>query len=173
LAPAKHAGCSRSDEELLAYYVSFLKTVSMKLNERTVQFFFHTHRETPSFPLYCEAIKLFRHPESMVRAAIRTLTLNVFAVPGRQLPAPYSKLFEPNVHPTLVGISTTRAPQQRREDGVNRARIGERGAPAWQQRGALTSTPGSWRGSLGWRANVPPGTPQPRGMLPAFVRQLN
>jgi protein CLEC16A len=75
-----------SDEELLAYYTSFLKTVSMKLNERTVQFFFHTHKEKPSFPLYCEAIKLFRHPESMVRAAIRTLTLNVFAVPGT-LPA--------------------------------------------------------------------------------------
>ena len=88
----------RSDEELLAYYTSFLKTVSMKLNERTVQFFFHTHKEKPSFPLYCEAIKLFRHPESMVRAAIRTLTLNVFAVPGT--PPPRDAAPVPRVHPT-------------------------------------------------------------------------
>jgi protein CLEC16A len=41
-----------SDEELLAYYISFLKTISMKLNERTVQFFFHMFRENAySFPL--------------------------------------------------------------------------------------------------------------------------
>eukprot|EP00241_Pyramimonas_parkeae_P009104 CAMPEP_0114267176 /NCGR_PEP_ID=MMETSP0058-20121206/25101_1 /TAXON_ID=36894 /ORGANISM="Pyramimonas parkeae, CCMP726" /LENGTH=87 /DNA_ID=CAMNT_0001384901 /DNA_START=23 /DNA_END=282 /DNA_ORIENTATION=- len=57
-----------TDEELLAYYISFLKTISLKLNERTVQFFFHTHKDKPSFPLYCEAIKFFRHSESMVRA---------------------------------------------------------------------------------------------------------
>jgi protein CLEC16A len=30
-----------SDEELLAYYISFLKTISLKLNERTVAFFFN------------------------------------------------------------------------------------------------------------------------------------
>ena len=30
------------DEEVMAYYISFLKTVSLKLNVRTVQFFFFT-----------------------------------------------------------------------------------------------------------------------------------
>ena len=30
------------DEEVLAYYISFLKTVSLKLNPRTIQFFFFT-----------------------------------------------------------------------------------------------------------------------------------
>lgn len=30
------------------------------------------------FPLYTEAIKFFNHPESMVRIAVRTLTLNVY-----------------------------------------------------------------------------------------------
>ena len=30
------------------------------------------------FPLYTEAIKFFNHTESMVRIAVRTLTLNVY-----------------------------------------------------------------------------------------------
>ncbi|KPI93069.1 Protein CLEC16A [Papilio xuthus] len=35
---------------------------------------------TKDFPLYTEAIKFFNHPESMVRIAVRTLTLNVYRV---------------------------------------------------------------------------------------------
>lgn len=31
-----------------------------------------------SFPLYNEAIKLFHHEESMVRIAVRTITLSVY-----------------------------------------------------------------------------------------------
>jgi hypothetical protein len=30
------------------------------------------------FPLYTEAVKFFNQPESMIRVAVRTLTLNVF-----------------------------------------------------------------------------------------------
>ncbi|KRY11339.1 Protein CLEC16A, partial [Trichinella patagoniensis] len=64
-----------SDEEILAYYISFLKTLSFKLNANTVHFFFNEH--TLDFPLYTEAIKFFNHAESMVRIAVRTLTLNI------------------------------------------------------------------------------------------------
>lgn len=32
------------DEELLSYYITFLKTLSLKLNERTIQFFFNDVR---------------------------------------------------------------------------------------------------------------------------------
>ncbi|KAI9578955.1 hypothetical protein GQX74_005838 [Glossina fuscipes] len=32
------------------------------------------------FPLYTEAIKFFNHPESMVRIAVRTISLNVYKV---------------------------------------------------------------------------------------------
>lgn len=67
-----------SNEELLAYYISFLKTLSLKLNPRTIQFFFNELAN--DFPLYSEAIKFFNHPESMVRVAVRTLTLNVYGV---------------------------------------------------------------------------------------------
>ncbi|ESO05726.1 hypothetical protein HELRODRAFT_191365 [Helobdella robusta] len=65
-----------SDEEVMAYYISFLKTLSMKLNKHTVHFFYNEH--TNDFALYTEAIKFFNHSESMVRIAVRTITLNVY-----------------------------------------------------------------------------------------------
>lgn len=65
-----------SDEEVMAYYISFLKTLSFKLNPHTIHFFFNTS----DFPLYMEAVKYFNHPEKMVRIAVRILTLNVFKV---------------------------------------------------------------------------------------------
>ncbi len=40
--------------------------------------FFLQH--TNDFPLYTEAIKFFNHSESMVRIAVRTLTLNVYRI---------------------------------------------------------------------------------------------
>nr|XP_002127555.2 protein CLEC16A-like isoform X1 [Ciona intestinalis] len=67
-----------SDEEVMAYYISFLKTLSLRLNEHTIHFFYNEH--TDDFALYTEAIKFFNHPESMVRIAVRTLTLNVYKV---------------------------------------------------------------------------------------------
>ncbi|XP_048575918.1 protein CLEC16A isoform X2 [Nematostella vectensis] len=67
-----------SDEEVLAYYISFLKTLSLKLNTQTIHFFFNERKN--DFPLYTEAIKFFNHSESMVRIAVRTLTLNVYKV---------------------------------------------------------------------------------------------
>ena len=68
------------DEEVLGYYISFLKTISLKLNTKTVQFFFDTSRDCTGFPLYTRAIALAHHKEGMVRAAVRTLTLNVYSV---------------------------------------------------------------------------------------------
>jgi protein CLEC16A len=74
------------DEEVLGYYISFLKTISLKLNPGTVQFFINTHRgdaagtSQTSFPLYTRAIRLAHNREGMVRAAVRTLTLHVYSV---------------------------------------------------------------------------------------------
>lgn len=70
-----------SDEEVMAYYISFLKTLSFKLNPHTIHFFFNSS----DFPLYTEAIKYFNHPEKMVRIAVRILTLNVFKVDEKSM----------------------------------------------------------------------------------------
>ncbi|KAJ6655994.1 hypothetical protein lerEdw1_004579 [Lerista edwardsae] len=72
-----------SDEEIMAYYISFLKTLSLKLNSHTVHFFYNEH--TNDFALYTEAIKFFNHPESMVRIAVRTITLNVYKVDNQPM----------------------------------------------------------------------------------------
>ncbi|XP_058891330.1 protein CLEC16A isoform X2 [Acipenser ruthenus] len=70
-----------SDEEIMAYYISFLKTLSLKMNNHTVHFFYNEHSN--DFALYTEAIKFFNHSESMVRIAVRTITLNVYKVDNR------------------------------------------------------------------------------------------
>jgi protein CLEC16A len=68
------------DEEVLGYYVSFLKTISLKLNPRTVQFFFDNKSGQITFPLYINATRFAHHKEGMVRAAVRTLTLSIYCV---------------------------------------------------------------------------------------------
>lgn len=63
-------------EELTAYYISFLKTLSNKLSLETIDFLFN--ESTGEFPLFSEALKLASNPDTMVRIAVRTLSLNVF-----------------------------------------------------------------------------------------------
>jgi protein CLEC16A len=76
------------DEEVLAWYISFLKAISLQLNEHTIQFFVGD-AATPAdgapgvpaaFPLYAQVIRFVQHGDSMVRAAARAATLNVFRV---------------------------------------------------------------------------------------------
>ena len=89
------------DEEVLAWYITFLKAISLRLNERTIQFFVSDAPPAPgtaggrarssvaggdplavpvAFPLYSQVIRYVQHTESMVRAAARAATLNVFRV---------------------------------------------------------------------------------------------
>ncbi|TKR67801.1 hypothetical protein L596_023894 [Steinernema carpocapsae] len=67
-----------ANEEIMAYYISFLKTLSFKLNTYTIHFFYN--ETSQEFPLYTEAIKFFNHSESMVRIAVRTTSLNIYRV---------------------------------------------------------------------------------------------
>ncbi|XP_062164002.1 protein TRANSPARENT TESTA 9 [Alnus glutinosa] len=69
------------NEELLSYYISFLRAISGKLNKDTISLLVKTQNdEVVSFPLYAEAIKFAFHEENMVRTAVRALTLNVYHV---------------------------------------------------------------------------------------------
>lgn len=69
------------NEELLSYYISFLRAISGKLNKHTISLFVKTQNdEVVSFPLYIEAIRFAFHEENMVRTAVRALTLNVYHV---------------------------------------------------------------------------------------------
>ncbi|XP_021751026.1 protein CLEC16A homolog isoform X1 [Chenopodium quinoa] len=69
------------NEELLSYYISFLRAISGHLNKSTIALLVKTQNdEVVSFPLYVEAIQYAFHEESMIRIAIRALTLNVYHV---------------------------------------------------------------------------------------------
>ncbi|XP_050372178.1 protein TRANSPARENT TESTA 9 [Argentina anserina] len=69
------------NEELLSYYISFLRAISGKLDRNTISLLVKTEEdEVVSFPLYIEAIRFAFHEESMVRTAVRALTLNVYHV---------------------------------------------------------------------------------------------
>ncbi|KAJ2645943.1 Protein CL16A [Coemansia sp. RSA 1250] len=66
------------NEEVVSYYVAFLKALSLKLTADTIHFFCNERMD--DFPLYTTAISLFDHPDSMVRVAVRAITLNVFRI---------------------------------------------------------------------------------------------
>ncbi|XP_011016440.1 PREDICTED: uncharacterized protein LOC105119944 isoform X2 [Populus euphratica] len=69
------------NEELLSYYISFLRAISVKLDKNTISLFVKTqNEEVVSFPLYVEAIQFAFHEENMIRTAVRALTLNVYHV---------------------------------------------------------------------------------------------
>lgn len=67
------------DEEILAYYITLMKSLAMRLDTETVKFFFLQHPE-PTFPLYIEATRFFDVRDGMVRTVVRTITLQVYRV---------------------------------------------------------------------------------------------
>jgi protein CLEC16A len=99
------------DEEVLAWYISFLKAISLRLDGETIQFFVSdapevvlegaggkrrsevnaggdAHLVPAAFSLYTQVIRYVQHQDSMVRAAARVATLNVFQVNDRAVRRP-------------------------------------------------------------------------------------
>jgi len=67
------------DEDILGYYMTFIKSLAMRLDNETVKFFFLQHPK-PHFPLYVESTRFFDNRDQMVRTAVRTITLQVYRV---------------------------------------------------------------------------------------------
>ncbi|VDM24547.1 unnamed protein product [Hydatigera taeniaeformis] len=65
-----------TDEEIIGYYIAFLKSLTFRMNEDTINFFYDEAHW--SFPVYQRALRFFNHAENMVRIAVRTITLNIF-----------------------------------------------------------------------------------------------
>ncbi|KAL9260647.1 TRANSPARENT TESTA 9-like protein [Drosera capensis] len=69
------------NEELLSYYISFLRAISGKLDKSTISLLVKAENDSlMSFPLYVEAIRFAFHEESMIRIAVRSITLNIYHV---------------------------------------------------------------------------------------------
>lgn len=71
------------DEEVLGYYVSFVKSIAFQLNQSTVASFarrISPKSKTYTMPLFSEAARFIDSPERMVRSAARTLTLTIISL---------------------------------------------------------------------------------------------
>ncbi|RWR82290.1 FPL domain-containing protein [Cinnamomum micranthum f. kanehirae] len=67
--------------DLAPYYVSFLRTVSGKVNRDTICLLVKVQDDiVVSFPLYTAALKFARHEEKMIQIAVRALTFNIYNV---------------------------------------------------------------------------------------------
>ena len=66
------------NNELVDYFISFLKMLSLKIDKSTLQFFYN--KKFWNFPLYGVAISLYNHKESMVRTGARAITLAIYTL---------------------------------------------------------------------------------------------
>ncbi|KAJ2473666.1 Protein CL16A [Coemansia sp. RSA 2322] len=67
----------RSDE-VLAYYAALLKALALRLTPANIHLFIR--QEPQAFPLFAAAAALFDHEDSMVRVAVRAVTLSVIRI---------------------------------------------------------------------------------------------
>lgn len=63
------------DEDFLSYYINFLKSLVQKMDQTTVQFFFH--KQYNSFPLLQSALKFYNHSDPMVKNTVRNIVLTI------------------------------------------------------------------------------------------------
>ena len=69
---------SKYDEEFLSYYINFLKSLSLRLDEVSVQLFYDEKKN--SFPIIENVIKLYNHRDSMIRNVVRNIVLNILKI---------------------------------------------------------------------------------------------
>lgn len=96
------------DDELVDYYVNFLKSLSIKLNSETVNFFFND--KLKHFPLLFNAIKFFNHKDQLVRTSVQSITLTLLNIPNPEMQTLFTVLpfcqYYANLSCRLRGIWT-------------------------------------------------------------------
>jgi len=63
----------KHDEDFVFYYINFLKSLAMKIDLTTIQFFFQ--RQFNNFPLLKSALKYYNYPDPMIKNTVRTIVL--------------------------------------------------------------------------------------------------
>eukprot|EP00210_Caulerpa_lentillifera_P005551 g5310.t1 len=76
-----------NDEELLSYFVSFIKSVTMQLDESNVELFVEKtpDREEYSMPLFSRLVEMLYHEEVMIKTAVRTATLTILRIRNERI----------------------------------------------------------------------------------------
>ena len=63
------------DSDFLYYYVNFIKSLALKIDETTIQFFYHKQMNT--FPLLANTLKFYNHPDPMISNVVRNIFLTI------------------------------------------------------------------------------------------------
>ena len=64
---------SKYDDEFIAYFINFIKSLSLKIDTTTIQFFFH--EQYNSFPLIQSSMRFYNHTDSMIKTTVRNILL--------------------------------------------------------------------------------------------------
>jgi protein CLEC16A len=64
---------SKYDDEFIAYFINFIKSLSLKIDSTTIQFFLHEQQS--GFPIIQSSMKFYNHPDSMIRTTVRNIFL--------------------------------------------------------------------------------------------------
>ena len=72
------ADFDKSDGDFLYYYVNFIKSLVLKIDETTIQFFYH--QEMCTFPLLENCLKLYNNPDTMINNVIRNTFLSILKI---------------------------------------------------------------------------------------------
>ena len=81
---------AKYDDEFLSYYVNFLKSLSLLLDETSIQLFYL--EKNSSFPLIENILKFYNHKDSMIRNVVRNTVMNIFRVKNAKIEEYFSKL---------------------------------------------------------------------------------
>ena len=74
---------SKYDDEFLSYYVNFLKSLILLLDETSIQLFYI--EKNSSFPLIENILKFYNHKDSMIRNVVRNTVMNIFKVKNAKI----------------------------------------------------------------------------------------
>ena len=81
---------SKFDDEFLSYYVNFLKSLSLLLDETSIQLFYI--EKNNSFPLVENILKYYNHKDSMIRNVVRNTVMNILRVKNAKIEEHFSRL---------------------------------------------------------------------------------
>ena len=81
---------SRYDEDFLSYYINFLKSLSLRLDEVSVHLFYDERKN--SFPIIENVIKLYNHRDSMIRNVVRNIVLNILKIKSENIQEHFTEL---------------------------------------------------------------------------------
>ena len=90
---------SSYDEEFFSFYVNFLKSITLRIDQNTIKLF---HREKyNSFPLIDSTIKIYNHKDSMVRNVVRNIIINILKIKYDKIEEHFCQLPSASYFPNL------------------------------------------------------------------------